>query len=71
MKKKKGNGETEKRKTLEKTSIMIDFSRITWCQKKRIRSHFGSSCGNACKAPSVPFSISTLLASWHWTRQPL
>ena len=53
--KKKENGETEKKKTLEKTSIMIYFSRITWCQKKRTRSHFGSSCGNACKAPSVPF----------------
>ena len=31
----KENGETEKKKTLGKTSIMIYFSRIKWCQKKK------------------------------------
>ena len=30
----KENGETEKKKTLGKTSIMIHFSRIKWCQKR-------------------------------------
>ena len=33
--KKEENGETEKRKTLGKTSIMIYFSRITGVKKKR------------------------------------
>ena len=36
--KKKKNGETEKKKTLGKTSIMIYFSRIKWCQKKEIQN---------------------------------
>ena len=30
----KENGETEKKNTLGKTSTMIYFSRIKWCQKK-------------------------------------